>query len=113
MNKYFLGVEVSKTGIENGCVDLETLGKVINGISSDKIVENASACGITWALVNGSSEDCRDVYQWYVISKDAAKMLMRKSREQIVLYCEDFDLYAWGITTYGVAWEDVLTDIAL
>lgn len=112
MNEYFLGIKVSETGRENGRVDLETLGKVVNGIPNNKIVEKTTDCGITWQLVNGSAEDYSDISEYYIISKDAAELL-KKDAEQIVLYCEDFDLYAWGITAYGAPWEDVLTNIEL
>lgn len=113
MNEYFLGIKVSETGRENGRVDLETLGKVVNGIPNNKIVEKTTDCGITWELVNGSAEDCSDISEYYMISKDAAELIKKKDAEQIVLYCEYLDVYVWGITAYGVPWEDVLTNIEL
>ena len=113
MNEYFLGIKVSETGRENGRVDLETLGKVINGVPNNKIVEKTTACGITWELVNGSAEDCSDISEYYIISKDAAELIMKKDAEQLVYYCEYLDIYVWCVTAYGVAWEDVLTNIEL
>lgn len=182
MNKYFLGIEVSKTGLENGRVDLETLRKVVNGVRNNEIVEKSSTCGIEWELINGTVEYCYDmninaytpeeareridelndmiaetenkyycedddenaeidendeenirswkddieclegylespepvtIYQYYIISKNAAELIMQESEKQIIFYCEEFDMYAWGITTYGASWSDILTDIEL
>lgn len=187
MNKYFSGIEVSKTGLKNGRVDLGTLRKVVNGVLNNEIVEKSSTCGIEWELISGSVEYCCDmdgnvytpekakerideldnmiaevkdkyyeddenaeadedeyeydeedeenirswknnikclesylespelvtIYQYYIISEDAAKLMMRESEEQIIFYCEEFDMYVWGITTYGASWSDILTDIEL
>lgn len=52
----------------------------------------------------------RDIYQTYVITKDGAEYLKRKT-DEIVYYCEALDLYIWGITHYGTSWNGVFTTI--
>lgn len=59
-------------------------------------------------------EDCRqesrDIYQDYIITKDGAEYLQRKTNE-IVFYCDKLDLYIWVITHFGTSWSGVFTSI--
>lgn len=52
-----------------------------------------------------------DVYQTYIISKDGADYLERRTNE-IVYYCEKLELYLWGITHFGTGWDCVFTSIS-
>lgn len=51
-----------------------------------------------------------DVYQTYIITQDGAEYLQRNTSE-IVYYCEDLELYLWGITHFGTSWSGVFTSI--
>ena len=50
-----------------------------------------------------------DVYQWYIVSDAGARIL--EEINEIVYYCEELDMYLWGVTHYGTSWDYVLTDI--
>lgn len=87
--------------------NLATLGKAVSGVLNNTIIEKTSACGIGWELVNGSEEDSRDVCQYYIISDNAAELLMKKDAEQVIFYSDALDMYVWGVMTYGAPWEDI------
>lgn len=88
-------------------VNLETLGKAANGILNNTIIEKTSMYGIQWELINGNEEDACDVCQYFIISEDAAKLIIQKDKEQVIFYCEELDVYVWGVAAYGVPWEDI------
>ena len=52
-----------------------------------------------------------DVYQWYIVSDNGARLL--EEVNEIVYYNEELDIYLWGVTHYGTAWDYVLTDIKI
>ena len=93
-------------GEQSERINMETLGKAVSGILNNEIMEKSAAYGIEWELVSGSEEDACDVYQWYIISEDAAELL-KKDAEQVVYYCAELGVYVWGVTTYGAPWEDI------
>ena len=88
-------------------VSMETLGKAANGVLNNEIIEKTSMYGIQWELINGNEEDSCDVCQWYIISEDAAKLIIQKDKEQVIFYSDALDMYVWGVMTYGAPWEDV------
>ena len=53
-----------------------------------------------------------DIYQYYIISDHGARILQEYTNE-IVYYIEPLDVYVWGVTHYGTAWDYVLTDIKI
>lgn len=53
-----------------------------------------------------------DIYQYFIISNDGAKIL-KDYTDEIVFYNEALDMYVWGVTHYGISWDYVLTDIRL
>ena len=50
-----------------------------------------------------------DIYQWYIVSDAGARIL--EEINEIVYYCNELDMYLWGVTHYGTSWDYVLTDI--
>lgn len=50
-----------------------------------------------------------EVFQWYIIDDNGARIC--EEFNEIVFYNEELDLYLWGVTHYGTAWDYVLTDI--
>lgn len=50
-----------------------------------------------------------DIFQYYIISSQGAEIL--KEINEIVFYNEELDIYVWGVTHWGTAWDYVLTDI--
>lgn len=53
-----------------------------------------------------------EIYQYYIISYNGADFLQRYT-DEIVYYIESLDMYIWGITHYGTAWDYVLTNIKI
>lgn len=52
-----------------------------------------------------------EIYQYYIVSDFGAEIL--EEANEIVFYNEVLDMYVWGVTHYGTAWDYVLTDIKL
>lgn len=57
-----------------------------------------------------SEEHYHDIFQYYIISDEGARILAADT-DEIVLYNEEFDINLWCVTHYGTAWDYVLTDI--
>lgn len=116
--KYFYGYEVSKCGLENRRVDFATLAKVVGDmVLNNGIMKTAWKMGFVWELENGEEYDGEndyyyDICQYYIIDWYGAEILKKETNE-IVYYCPELDMYLWGITHYGTAWDYVLTDIEL
>lgn len=53
-----------------------------------------------------------EIFQWYIISDSGANILKSYTNE-IVYYNSVLDMYLWGITHSGTAWDYVLTDIRI
>ena len=124
------GVEVSGYGLDKGYLDYQTLA----GIVDDLILNNTLMTleDFYWELVAGEdqyavdedgnecdpdSDECYgvyiyDVYQTYIISERGYDFL-RRHTDEIVYYCEELDIYLWGITHFGTSWDYVLTNIKL
>ena len=52
-----------------------------------------------------------DIYQWYIVSQSGANLLQEIN--EIVYYNDSLNMYIWGITHYGTAWDYVLTDVKI
>ena len=112
--KYFYGNEISEYGRKNGFVDYRTLAKSFDAVLNNDIINKTSDIGY-WDVINGSEYDEEtdsyvDIFQYYIISAQGAEILQRET-EEIVFYNEELDLYVWGVTHFGTAWDYVLTDI--
>lgn len=107
------GFKVSEYGLENGYLDYYTLSRMVgdcvlaNGLLEYTGYEN-------WDLVSGDIEEDNyfEVYQYYVIS-DSGYRILADYTDELVYYHERLDMYLWGITHFGTAWDYVLTDIKL
>ena len=112
--KYFYGNEISEYGRQHGYVDYRTLAKSFDAVLNNDIINKTSDIGY-WEVINGSEYDEEtdsyvDIFQYYIISSQGAEILQRET-EEIVFYNEELDMYVWGVTHYGTAWDYVLTDI--
>lgn len=114
-NGKIFGVKVSEYGLENGYLDYETLSKIVEDmVLNNNIFEYAGY--ENWELESGLKEDedgnYYEVYQYYIISDYGARIL-KEYTDELVYYHEGLDMYLWGITHFGTAWDYVLTDIKL
>ena len=112
--KYFYGNEISEYGRQHGYVDYRTLAKSFDAVLNNDIINKTSDIGY-WDVINGSEYDEEtdsyvDIFQYYIISSQGAEILQRET-EEIVFYNEELDMYVWGVTHFGTAWDYVLTDI--
>ena len=60
-----------------------------------------------------SCYDNAEVFQWYIIDDFGASQLEYWLPNEIVYYCEELDMYLWGVTHFGTSWSYVLTDIVI
>ena len=124
------GVKVSTYGLSKGYLDYQALA----GIVGDVILNNTLMTleDFYWELETGQdhygcdidgnecdpdSDECYgitpiEVYQTYIISEEGYRFL-RDHTDEIVYYCEELDIYLWGITHFGTSWDYVLTNIEL
>lgn len=134
-SKYFYGNEISEYGLKNGYVDYRTLSQAFDMVMNNNIIENTCDIGY-WETVNGSevdyydnekneyvnyediedwdniSECYSDIYQYFIISSRAYDILSELT-DEIIFYNEKLDMYVWGVTHWGTAWDYVLTDIKI
>lgn len=111
--KYYYGNEISEYGIRNGFVDYRTLAQSFNHVLNNNIINNVC----DWELVCGcefedGSEDFKEIFQYYIVDENGADILINETNE-IVFYNESLDMYVWGVTHYGTAWDNVLTNIMI
>lgn len=124
------GVEVSGYGLDKRYLDYRTLACVVGDIILNNRLMTFEE--FYWELVSGQdqysvdkdrnecdpdSDECYgvyvyDVYQTYIISERGYDFLSRNT-DEIVYYCEELDIYLWGITNFGTSWGYVLTNIKL
>lgn len=53
-----------------------------------------------------------EIFQYFIISEQGANIL-KEWTDEIVYYNETLDMYVWGVTHWGTAWNMVLTNIQL
>lgn len=59
--------------------------------------------------LENEQDEMPEVYQWYIISDAGARIC--EEYNEILYYNEALDLYLWGVTHWGTAWDYVLTNI--
>lgn len=139
-SKYFYGNEVSDYGLKNGYVDYRALAKSFDAVLVNDITKlfYAKFDGEynEVIVVNGDEtlyysksqddfidyddiddwddiqEQTQEVYQYYIISDNGANILKDLTNE-LVYYMPVLDVYVWGVTHFGTAWDYVLTDIKI
>jgi len=109
-----MGNEISEYGQENGYVDYRTLAKAFNFVMSNDIFSNTADIGY-WDIYCGSdydeeTDEYEEYFQYYIIDPWGAEVLETWTNET-VWYNEKLDMYVWGVSHYGTAWDYVLTDI--
>ena len=60
---------------------------------------------------NGSFLD-DEIFQYFIVSDNGAEILKEYTNDPI-FYNEELDMYVWGVTHWGTAWDYVLTDVVL
>ena len=93
--------------LENKIYDLEELE---NDSLNDKIEELKTE--LEELEDNNGMLSCNEIFQYFIISDNGARILKDYTNE-ILFYCEDLDMYIWGVTHWGTSWDYVLTDIKL
>lgn len=102
------GHEVSEHGLERGYLDYLTLSKMVGDcIHNDYVREELFG---EWEIVTGDFDEA--VQQDYIISENGYRIL-RDYTDELVFYCERLNMYIWGVTHYGTAWNYVLTNVKL
>lgn len=102
------GIEVSKYGLENGYLDYLTLSKIIGNFILNNTLRAETM--EDWEIVSGEFES--EIFQDYIISEYGYEFLAEYT-DEIVFYNEKLNIYVWGVTHFGTAWDYVLTDIKL
>ena len=53
-----------------------------------------------------------EIFQYFIISDQGAEIL-KEYTDEIIYYNDELDMYVWGVTHWGTAWDYVLTDIRI
>lgn len=110
------GVKVSDYGLENGYLDYLTLSKIVGDMVLNNSIRSEFGYPDDWDIVNGIDEyedyGYCEIYQEYIIT-DQGYRFLEEFTDEIVFYNDTLDMYIWGITHFGTAWDYVLTDIEL
>lgn len=53
-----------------------------------------------------------EIYQFFIVSSAGADIIKDWTGDPL-FYCEQLDMYVWGVTHWGTSWDYVLTDIKL
>lgn len=120
-SKYFYGNEISEYGLKNGYVDYKTLAKSFDAVLCNDITKLFFATVNNKynevEVVNGCDYDeendsYTDIYQYFIIDNNGYEIL-KELTDEIVYYVPVLDIYVWGVTHCGTAWNYVLTDIKI
>lgn len=105
---YFYGNRASDYAIENGYLDYGTLAKAVPHVLNNTIVEK-----FFFDPLDGieDEEKYEEVFQWYITNESGAQVL--RECGEVVCYNDELDMFVWGVTHFGTAWDYVLTDIEL
>ena len=110
--EYFAGNKISEYGLKNGRVDYETLAKAFQHVLSNSIIDTTAGIGY-WEQISGFPEDDEsemdEIFQYYIVDNQGAKILEKAG--EVLFYNGVLDMYVWGVTHFGTAWDYVLTDI--
>lgn len=117
--EYFCGNKISEYGIKNGFLDYGTLSKAFDAVLNNSIYNAVENMGFFWDQESGTidnfedledeQERTPDIFQYYIVDNSGAELL--EELNEIVFYCSDLDMYLWGVTHFGTAWDYVLTDV--
>ena len=113
----FYGNEVSEYGLKNKRVDYKTLRSAFNAVLCNSIADLMGTGNMYWEIVNGSDYDeengwYEDVFQYFIIDS-AGYGILSYYTDELVYYCDELDMYVWGVTHYGTAGDYVLTSIEI
>ena len=113
--KYFFGNEISNYGKEHKRVDYDTFAKAFDAVRNNDIMQVLQQQGLEFELVNGcdydeETEEYSEIYQFFIVSDNGASIIQEYTNE-ILYYCEDVDMFIWGVTHFGTGWDYVLTEI--
>ena len=117
--KYFCGNEISEYGRKHGFVDYGTLAKAFDAVLNNNIINvEIGYWEQTSGFINNQEqieelenemEYTPDIFQYYIVDDAGAHLL--EDYDEIVFYNDELDMYLWGVTHYGTAWNYVLTNI--
>lgn len=114
--EYFCGNKISDYGIENGRLDYCTLAKAFSHVMANDLVRETSRYGIYWEPIHGYEWDddgeYPEVFQYFIVGRDGAEIIEEYTDDPL-FYCEELDLYLWGVTHWGTSWDYVLTDVKI
>lgn len=135
-SEYFCGNKISDYGLKNGYIDYRTLARSFDMVLNNDIIPKTYETLGYWEIVNGSEisyydniindfveyddienwdniEECyAEIYQYFIISEQGYKILSDYT-DEIIFYNDVLNMYVWGVTHWGTAWDYVLTDIEI
>ncbi len=109
--EYFYGNKISDYGIQHGYVDYATLAKAFDCVLNNTLPNVPEFWDYTEQLsgMDEETEEYPEIFQYYIVSESGAEIL--EDINEIVYYNSELDIYLWGVTHYGTAWDHVLTNI--
>lgn len=104
-----------ESGLPDNSAEIEELEERIAELEDDETITDEERETRTAELEDEieelrNEEDGDEIFQYYIVS-DAGASLIRDYNVGYLFYCDTLDMYIWGVTHYGTAWDYVLTDI--
>lgn len=114
---WFCGNEASEYAKEQGYLDYSTFAKAFDAVLANDIISKTYNIGF-WEEINlvDNSDKIEDseseIFQYFIVSDVGAELILEYTDDPLY-YNDELNLYVWGITHLGTAWDYVLTDIKL
>lgn len=99
-------IEKLEEQIEN-CADSETKESFANELS--ELEDKKAIFEEELENLENEQDELPEIYQWFIVGDNAVSIL--EENNEIVFYNSQLDMYLWGVTHWGTAWDYVLTDI--
>lgn len=103
-------LEACKVYTESGIFYEDENGDEMPAEESEKIAARIEEIREEVEELEEEQEGPDEIFQYFIISGNGAQIL-EDYTDEIVFYNETLDLYVWGVTHWGTAWDYVLTDI--
>ena len=84
-------------------------GEEITGDAAEEIDNEITELKERIEELEDEQDEMPEVFQWFIIDDEGARICQEFN--EIVYYCEEIDMYLWGVDHYGTSWDYVLTDI--
>ena len=78
-----------------------------------ELLEELEELGDELEELENENGELPDIYQYIIIDNNGYETLSYWLPEEVIFYCEQLDMYVWGVDHWGTSWDYVLTSVKL